>query len=315
MNLIKIKMKIINIFKFKKAKKLVTHNGSFHADDIFTCATLLLMLGKKGEKAKIFRTRDEEIIKTGDYVFDIGGIYDADKNLFDHHQIGGAGKRENGIGYSSFGLVWKKFGKEICDSERTVKLIDTKLVAPIDAGDNGIDLVEKKNEIFPYFVQDVFASFRHTALEEINNDKVFEKLVGWAKEILSREIKKFNDQEEIFKIIQDFYKNSEDKRLIIIDKPRVSRYEIWDALLNFSEPLFAVYGKDDDWGAVAMRKDMNSFENRKYFPKAWAGMKNQELQEVTGVQDAVFCHNSLFLVGAKSKEGAIKLAQIALEAE
>lgn len=298
---------------FKKSKKLVTHNGSFHADDIFACATLLLMLEKKGEVGKVYRTRNEVKIKEADYVFDVGGIYDAENNLFDHHQIGGAGKRENGIEYSSFGLVWKKFGQEICGSERTVKLVDTKLVAPIDASDNGFDLVEKKHEIFPYFIQDVFASFRPTALEKMDKDKIFKKLVGWAKEILSREIKKFNNQEEIFEIIQDYYENSADKRLIVIEKPRVSRYEIWDALLGFPEPLFAVYGEDTDWGAVAMRKNMNSFENRKYFPKAWAGLKDQELQKITGVSDAVFCHNSLFLVGAKSKEGAIKLARIALE--
>ena len=76
-------------------KKLITHNGSFHADDIFACATLSLMLEKAGEKFEVIRTRDEEIIKTGDYVFDVGGIYDENLNRFDHHQTGGAGIRGN----------------------------------------------------------------------------------------------------------------------------------------------------------------------------------------------------------------------------
>ena len=110
------------------SKKLITHNGSFHADDIFACATLSLVLERAGEKFEVFRTRDEEIIKTGDYVFDVGGIYDADKNRFDHHQIGGAGKRENGIEYSSFGLVWKKFGKSICEDEEASNELDRKIV-------------------------------------------------------------------------------------------------------------------------------------------------------------------------------------------
>ena len=74
-------------------KTLITHNGSFHTDDIFACATLSLMLEKKGEKFEIIRTRDEEIIKTGDYVFDVGGVYDEEGNRFDHHQKGGAGVR------------------------------------------------------------------------------------------------------------------------------------------------------------------------------------------------------------------------------
>jgi uncharacterized UPF0160 family protein len=41
-------------------------------------------------------------------------------------------------------------------------------------------------------------------------------------------------------------------------------------------------------------------------------LKDEELQKISGVSDATFCHRGLFLAGAKSKEGAIKLAEIAL---
>ena len=66
----------------KTVKKLITHNGTFHADDVFACVTLSLMLEKNGEKFKIIRTRDEKIIKGGDYVFDIGGVYDEKTNRY-----------------------------------------------------------------------------------------------------------------------------------------------------------------------------------------------------------------------------------------
>src|ERR1035437_8212255 len=111
-------MNYLKNFMIKKVNKLITHNGSFHTDDILACATLCLMLEKKGEEFEIIRTRDEEIIKTGDYVFDIGYIYNPDLNRFDHHQSGGAGKRENDIEYSSFGLVWNKFGVELCADKK-----------------------------------------------------------------------------------------------------------------------------------------------------------------------------------------------------
>ena len=62
-------------------KKLITHNGSFHADDLFACAVLFLLLEKRGEKFEIIRTRDENILKNGDYVFDVGGIYDVENKL------------------------------------------------------------------------------------------------------------------------------------------------------------------------------------------------------------------------------------------
>ena len=130
-------------------KKLITHNGSFHADDIFACATLSLVLEKEGQEFEVIRTRDEETIKNGDYVFDVGGIYNPKINRFDHHQKSGAGKRENGIEYSSFGLVWKKFGKELTGSEKIAELIDKHLVSSIDAHDNGLDLVEIKYDVSP----------------------------------------------------------------------------------------------------------------------------------------------------------------------
>lgn len=298
----------------KKKKILATHDGSFHADDIFACVSLSLMFEKKREKFKIIRTRDEEIIKNSDYVFDVGGIYDSKNNRFDHHQPGGAGKRENGIEYSSFGLVWKKYGEEICGSKKSAEMIDNKLVAHVDADDNGIDLYKNNfKNVFPYLIQDVLAIFKPTSLEDMDKDEQFLKALGWAKEILKREIKKANDQIEITKIIQNFYKNSPNKRLIVIDAPKVSRYEIWDALQDFPGPLFIVYETSDEWRVIAMHLSYNSFENRKNFPKAWAGLRDEELQKISGVSDAIFCHNSLFLIGAKSKEGAIKLAKIALE--
>src|SRR3990167_4593464 len=116
------------------AKTLVTHNGSFHTDDVFAAAALILYLEKtnndfsaQGGPAsgwEVIRTRNPKIIEEGDYVFDVGEVYNEKNNRFDHHQPGGAGKRQNGIEYSSFGLVWKKFGVEICESERVADLID-----------------------------------------------------------------------------------------------------------------------------------------------------------------------------------------------
>src|SRR3989344_3284871 len=243
-----------------KAKKLVTHNGSFHADDIFATATLSLMLEKEGEKFEIIRTRDEEVIKDGDYVFDVGGIYDAGKNRFDHHQVGGSGKRENGIEYASVGLVWKKFGINLCGTEEAVGIIDRRLVAPVDAGDNGIDLVEKKHEIFPYFIQDFFRVMRPTWKEtDLRVDEMFLKCVEVAKEILQREIAHAEDAVLANQSIVLIYQNTEDKRVIVFDK----NYDSADILNKLPEALFVVYPREADgfWGVKAIRKDSKSFDN------------------------------------------------------
>ena len=297
----------------KKSIKLVTHDGSFHADDIFAAATLSIMLSNKGETFEIIRTRDQEIINNADYVFDLGRIYKENLNRFDHHQTGGAGERE-GIPYSSFGLVWKKFGGEITGNKKITDIIERKLVMPVDVNDNGVDLYKNNfPNIFPYTLQDVFAIFSPTAFEDLDKNKQFMEALAWAKEILQREIKKAKDQIEIAKIIRNFFKKTKDKKLIIIDKPKVSRFEIWDALQDFPEPLFVVYGDKEDWSIVAMRKEKNSFGSRKNFPISWGGLSYKDLQKITGVSNAVFCHRALFMAVAKSKEGAVKLAQLAIE--
>src|SRR3990167_7876781 len=115
--------------------KIVTHNAKFHTDDVFAAAALLLVY----PEAQINRTREKEVIDSADIVFDVGEEYNAEHNRFDHHQLGGAGNRENGIPYSSFGLVWKKFGEEISGSREVMKRIDSTLVQAIDAGDNVVD--------------------------------------------------------------------------------------------------------------------------------------------------------------------------------
>ena len=298
---------------YSNTSVLVTHNGSFHADDIFACALLILLLEKWGESFEIIRTRDDEIIKKGDYVFDVGGVYDAKANRFDHHQKGGAGIRENGIEYSSFGLVWEKFGEELSGSKKAKEIIEQGLVEPIDAFDNGINLVELKNEkIVPYLIQHMFLSMHLTWREDKSKmDEMFMKSVDIAKEVLTREIIQANDTLLAEDILIKIYKDTDDKRIIVLDK----KYPYEEILNRFKEPAYVVFQRSDEYGSwevEAVRDNFKSFENRKNFPSTWAGLKDEELQKVTGVSDAVFCHKALFMAIAKSKEGAIKLAKLAL---
>lgn len=296
----------------KQSKKLITHNGSFHSDDIFAAATLMIYLESKGETFEIIRTRDEEIIKSGDYVFDVGGVHDEATNRFDHHQKGGAGEREGAIPFAAFGLVWKKFGVELCGSVISAEAIEKRLVSAIDAWDNGFSLVENKYEVTPYFIQHAFLSMQPTWKEgEEHYDAMFLKSVEIAKEILKREITHAQDGLFAEEIVVGLYNNAVDKRIIILDK----NYPFQETLNKFPEPVYVIYFKESSnhWMVKAVSKILKTFENRKDFPATWGGLKDEELQKITGVPDAIFCHRGLFLAVAKSREGAIKLAQIAVE--
>ncbi len=296
---------------FFQKSVIVAHDGSFHTDDVFACATLSLFLEKEKKNFKIIRTRKPEKIAEGDFVVDVGSVYDEEKNRFDHHQTGGAGKRENGIPYASFGLVWKKYGKEICESDRVAKEIDNLLVSSIDAVDNGFDLyTQKVKGVMSFSVGDTI----NFLFNDGEKDKNFLQAVNFAKKVLSNIISSINRSVSRREKVESAYKESTDKKIVIV-KDRVTRGDIWLALVNFEEPLFAIFQglNDDDWNIVANRINMDSFMSRKPFPASWGGLEQENLARITEVPDAIFCHRSLFLAKAKSLDGAIKLAQKALE--
>src|SRR5687768_9738743 len=102
--------------------QVATHDGSFHADDVFAVAALRRL----DPDLEIVRSRDREVIAAADVRVDIGLKDDPDSGDFDHHQKGGAGARGNGIPYASFGLVWRRHGAELTGG-------DEQAAADVDA--------------------------------------------------------------------------------------------------------------------------------------------------------------------------------------
>lgn len=301
---------------FKRKKKVLTHSGSFHADDIFACATLSLYFKKNNMKYSLTRTRDESLIKEADYVFDVGGIYDPEKERFDHHQIGGAGERENGIPYAAFGLVWKKYGPLLCEGNMDiVSDIDRRLAQPIDAIDNGVNISEPSLcGLYDYGIYGIISAYQNTWKERNKTNaqlKSFTKLVSFFESVIEREIERSLHRMELLTIIEDCYQKSEQKEIIEIPY-HVGVGSMVQALQKYKDVLYVVARSNNNWKVMAMRKDPCSFENRKSLPKSWAGKRDKELQEITGVSDAIFCHNAIWLVVAKSRLGACQLAELAL---
>ena len=227
---------------FKKKKILVTHSGSFHTDDVFACATLCLMLEKENISYDIVRTRDEKTIEKGDYVFDVGGVYDANLNRFDHHQKDGAGKRDNGIEYSSFGLVWKHFGNQLTNSSEVTKILDERLVQIVDAIDNGISIANPViPNVFAYGIHDIITAF-HPSYKEKNPDcySRFLEIVNFAKNLLSKEIEKAQDQENIQKYVKKIIDEKDKESKILILDEYIPRVEIEIELLKYPDILYVV---------------------------------------------------------------------------
>jgi uncharacterized UPF0160 family protein len=288
--------------------KIVTHNDRFHADDVCAMATLRIRFGD--QITEVIRTRDEALFQDADIVFDVGNVYDSETNRFDHHQTEGAGHRENGIPYASFGLVWKKWGKEICGSQEVADFVDKKVVQIVDASDNGFSLYQYISPDYKEYVLDtICGSFGPTWKEEDEYDSTFFEVVDIFEKILRREIKIAQDKYEATPFVQKAYDEAEDKRVIVLEQ-----YYPWhDALSKYTEILFVVSPSKDktQWRINALQEAR--FVNKKDLPASWGGLRDEELEKISGVQGAQFCHRKLFMAVANSKESALQLAKIALE--
>ena len=78
--------------------------------------------------------------------------------------------------------------------------------------------------------------------------------------------------------------------------------------------LFVVHPRDADWALTTIRKSGDGFESRADLPEAWAGLTDAALEAASGVSDAKFCHNGRFIAVASSREGALKMAELAVAA-
>jgi uncharacterized UPF0160 family protein len=283
---------------------IATHNGNFHADDVFSIAALKSIF----PAFKLIRTRNLELIGKADIVIDVGGEYDSDAGRFDHHQRGGAGERENGIPYSSFGLVWNKYGLEICGGNQDVaNSVDAGLVSTIDA----IDCGYVKGVSEGISLSQTISMFNPTWQEDSQFDNCFDKAVDFASHILTRFIASSYGGISAKAIVAKAIENAEDPRVIVLEQ-----YTPWKRTVHTlsEQALYMIYPSETgQWRIQTVPVEPGSFEDRQPLPKEWAGLSDIELQKVTGIDDAMFCHNGLFIAGAKSFESTMRMAAMALQ--
>jgi uncharacterized UPF0160 family protein len=293
--------------------KVAIHSGRFHADEAFAIATLKML-----EPVEYVRTRNESVMQSCNMRVDVGRKYNPATGDFDHHQPEGAGKRENGIPYAAFGLIWKQFGAKVCGSQAVAALVDDQLVQVSDAIDSGFDLFESKIPGAHPFgidnaIDDMMPSWKVVNPTPGQIDEMFKPAVELATHVLKNAIEKARDHIDGDEFVRNAIKNAVDERLIVLD-----RYVPWQEVIIKEAPdvLFVVLpawpSPDKDWVIKAISVDLGSFQSRKKLPASWAGKINSELAEVTGVADAKFCHTSRFMAIANSKKGCLELAKLAL---
>ena len=284
----------------------ITHNGTMHADEVFATAFLSLYFGN----FKVARVSEvPKDISTNTIIYDIG------KGKFDHHQTD-ARIRDNGIKYSSFGLLFEEYGLSYL---KKLKLKNTKaiynylvkdFIEAIDAIDNGI-FPEIKSIYKIKTVSDVIKIFNPSYGSNDNEDKQFIKAVSLAESILTEELKNVIGKVEAGTKVKKLL-NKTKGPILILDEYLPYEETVLTSLSG-KKILFAIYPSNrGGYGIKTIPISTTDKTSRVYFPKEWGGLTNDALEKVTGIKGSLFCHTNRFLMTASDLDTAIKLAEIAI---
>lgn len=299
-------MKAVIINTNKEFKKIGTHDGKFHADEVMATAIL-----EEVFDVQVVRTRDTKVLEKMDIVYDVGG------GELDHH---GPDKvyREDGIPFASSGLVWKKFGPQVLKNkdsglsedklEDMLKHIDRKVIEGIDALDNGVWI--DTTEIPLMNISSIISGFNPNWKSDKDETEAFNEAVQVASSVLNNAIE---NKLSVFKArdcVVKAYEKRKTKELLILNRYCPYGEALKDIDEN-NEVLFVIYPRKDSYAMQTVRNDDR--EDKKKFPKAWAGKRDEELAAVTGAKDAVFCHTGRFIAVAGSLEGIMKMARLAID--
>jgi uncharacterized UPF0160 family protein len=307
---------------------LVTHSGKFHCDEVFAYTVLRLALGlsKPGEDHILLRTRKPELIERGDIVFDVGSVFDAAANRFDHHQRG-APLRPDETPFSSAGLIWQEYGERAVAALLAPKgaedfapaiaaELDQKLVRRIDEIDTGVSAsgtVSRDALNLAALLGDFNPAWDSPeATGPTAGDAAFLQAAAMAEAVLANRVEAARAKRQAEASVLAAFAASEDPRLLVLETGMP-----WKAAV-FSHDLPVIYcispASNGNWMVDTMPPEPGSFAQRQPLPEAWAGLENAALAEASGVADAVFVHLRRFVGAAKSREGAIEMARKALAA-
>lgn len=324
----------------KLLKKIGTHDGIFHCDEVLAC----FMLKKLPEfvSSEIIRTRDPKVLDTCDIVVDVGGVYDPSKHRYDHHQRefthtmnSLVPSRPWQIKLSSAGLIYHHFGEKFLESvvgpikepELLKKLYNycyEYFVQEIDGLDNGVPMFDGE----PKYRINTNLSSRVGHLNPAwNAEKTADmnQLFNSAMDLVGNEfLDRINYFTQSFwparKIVKDAIDNrfNVHKSGEIIELSTSCPWKEHLTQLEEDEDLkgvikFAIFSTEKDWRVQAVPVSPTSFVCRVFLHSKWQGLRDEELSKVSGIENCIFVHSNGFIGGNRTREGALAMAVKTLE--
>lgn len=291
--------------------KVVTHSGTFHADDVFAFSVLREAVGD----FPFTRTRDASVIASADLVFDVGGVYDPARGRYDHH-MRDLPRREDGTPYSSVGLIWRDFGRPAIERlvpgigedvlDAVWQDVDSGFILAIDQADNGIA------SACPGHLALLVEAFNPAWDSTQSYDDAFLEAADFARGILVRACRQAHAEARALSLVMAAAKASHDPRIVVLDSKLPWEKAVFEG--NLKDLLFVIYPNEDltSWYCRTVPPEPNSFGQRLSLPQAWRGLQEAEFSRAAGIEDGVFCHPGGFICGARSRKSAIVLAEKAM---
>lgn len=285
-------------------RSLGTHDGSFHADEVSACALLLIF--NLIDKEKIHRTRDPEVLDDCEFVCDVGGVYDPAHKRFDHHQVEYRGE------LSSAGMVWQYLRDQKIIDESLYQFVNRAIIIGIDAHDNGRVMQEEGVCTFSHLIAG-FVPIEYDADEEKLNSAFFSALefaIGHFSRLIKRYAYISSCRDKVLEAMKP-----RDKKLIF-EEPLPWLENFFDLDGENHPALFVVMPSGGQWklrGIPPTREDRMGL--RMPLPKNWAGLRDEDLKKVTGIEGAIFCHKGRFISIWETKEDALKALNLILGEE
>jgi uncharacterized UPF0160 family protein len=286
---------------------IATHNGKFDADDVFGVA--LLKHERLFPHAEVWRTRDPDELAQADIRVDVGGRSSPPTD-FDHHQL-------HSSAHTAVGQIAWFYRRELFGSEAIYKRINHRLFKCIEAQDSGTRISVDPHYLYLYSISDVIAAYRprssfirslRTPQErDVAYGLAFEFALKIAAVIIQSEINLATEWVEGQKTIKRLLNGNSSEILLL------PYFIPWHKAVSGAPEIMFVIHPSDDGSTWVIHAVPEGTAFRRSFPVTWMYPDLGTLAEITGIEDAIFCHNSGFMSQTKTKEGAIQLATLALD--
>lgn len=288
---------------------LITHNGKFHPDDVFST----MFLSKMIDNPILYRASVKDVPENHNAI-----MYDIGFGKFDHHGASARYRNNSNIKYCSFGLLWEEYGHKYLqsinaeDENKLFEVIEEKLIKQIDGIDNGLfPKIEAEYKLLD--LDQIIDLFNLSWEEKGDNSINFLAAVNMAETIFDSLIKREKANIKASKLVSEHINEVKDNILIL---PKYMPYQ--EAIFTSDNPkskeikvvILPSNRGGYDIKPITINKD--SKELLVNFPVSYRGMHDKELINITGIPTARFVHASGFLASTENLNDAIELAKRAI---